>query len=89
MKAPESFLSALFALPQGTFTGTANSRCYVVTRQTMADGKSHKLEGRELGGKDYISMNLYLTRKGGALLRPCEMSACKVIDFVTSFSEDT
>ena len=35
----------------------------------------------ELGGTDYISLNLYRT-KAGALLRPCEMPEAKVIAFV-------
>lgn len=39
----------------------------------------------ELGGDDYISLNLYLPRSG-ALLRPCEMPEQKVIDFVLGLS---
>lgn len=86
MKAPDTFLSAFFALPIGTFTGTAGTRRYVVTRQVLAGGKSHKLVGHELGGSDYISLNLYQTRNSGALLRPCEMPARKVIDFVIALT---
>ena len=62
MTASDAFLSAFFALPIGTFTGKANARRYVVTRQEMAGGKSHKLVAHELGGADYISLNLYQTR---------------------------
>ncbi len=54
----------------------------------MAGGKSHKLVAHERGGADYISMNLYLTDQSGALLRPCEMPAEKVIDFVLRFASD-
>ncbi|EDZ45821.1 conserved hypothetical protein [Rhodobacterales bacterium Y4I] len=36
---------------------------------------------RELGGGDYISLNLYRLASG-ARLKPCEMPADKVIRFV-------
>jgi hypothetical protein len=39
----------------------------------------------ELGGGDYISLNLYLTARG-ARLRPCEMPAAKVVDFVLALA---
>ncbi len=35
----------------------------------------------ELGGGDYVSLNLYRT-SSGALLRPCEMPEEKVVRFV-------
>ena len=88
MTAPQSFLTAFFALPLGSFTGRTGARRYSVSRSSFADGKSHKLVAHELGGADYISLNLYLTPKGGSLLRPCEMPAEKVISFVTSLTPD-
>ncbi|MDA7964628.1 hypothetical protein [Ruegeria sp.] len=84
MTPPDSFLTAFFALPQGTLTGHAGDRHYVASRSVLAGGQSHKLVAHELGGKDYISLNLYLTRSGKALLRPCEMPAEKVVEFVLS-----
>jgi len=86
--APDAFLTAFFTLPAGGFTGTSNGRRYSVVRQDMAGGKSHKLVAKELGGPDYISLNLYQTRNSGALLRPCEMPARKVIDFVLGLTPD-
>jgi len=80
--APRRFLTAFLALPQGTFTGRAGHCRYVVSRTTWAQGKSHKLVAHELGGPDYISLNLYLTQNSGALLKPCEMPAEKVVEFV-------
>ncbi|WP_209598691.1 hypothetical protein [Ruegeria sp. HKCCSP351] len=88
MTASDAFLSALFALPLGSFTGTFGGRRYVVVRQLMAGGKSHKLVAHELGGTDYISLNLYQTMGSGALLRPCEMPANKVIAFVLNLKPD-
>ncbi|WP_051927644.1 hypothetical protein [Ruegeria halocynthiae] len=86
MSVPDAFLSAYFAIPLGTSTGTSGNRRYVVSRTSLANGKSHKLVAHELGGGDYISLNLYLTKNSGALLRPCEMSEAKVVEFITSFA---
>ena len=84
MTPPDSFLTAFFALPQGTFTGLAGGRRYVASRSVLAGGQSHKLVAHELSGPDYVSLNLYVTRSGKALLRPCEMPVEKVVDFVLS-----
>ncbi|CUK00294.1 hypothetical protein RUE5091_02112 [Ruegeria denitrificans] len=89
MIASETFLNAFLALPEGTFIGHTNGRRYVVSRTVFGAGKSHKLVAHELGGPGYISMNLYLTQHSGALLRPCEMPAEKVVLFVTNLIPDT
>lgn len=89
MKASEAFLTAFHALPTGTFNGVSDARRYVVSRHSMAGSKSHKLVAHELGGTGYISLNLYHTKNSGALLRPCEMPACKVIRFVLALAPDT
>ncbi|MDX1742622.1 MAG: hypothetical protein R3186_03360 [Ruegeria sp.] len=88
MNAPDTFLSAFFAVPTGASTGQSNGKRYLVSRSELAGGKSQKLVAHELGGGDYISLNLYLTRNSGALLRPCEMPAEKVIEFVLGFRPD-
>lgn len=77
----QAFLAAFDALPPGTFTGFADGRRYSVTWQDLAAGKAQKLVARELGGNDYISLNLYRLASG-ARLKPCEMPAEKVIRFV-------
>ncbi|WP_299850428.1 hypothetical protein [uncultured Roseovarius sp.] len=77
----EAFLTAFDALPLGSFTGEFNGRRYVVTRQDFSGGQSQKLVAEELGGNDYISLNLYRLASG-ARLKPCEMPARKVVDFV-------
>ncbi len=88
MTAPSAFLKAFHDLPVGTFTGSVGPHRYLVSHQIMACGKSHKLAAHQLGGPDYISLNLYLTQKSGALLRPCEMPAEKVVDFVLALVPD-
>ncbi len=84
MTATGGFLNAFLALPLGTFSGRAGGKAYIVSRTRFADGRSFKLVAHELGGPDYVSLNLYLTQKSGALLRPCEMPAEKVVGFVTA-----
>lgn len=76
-----AFLEAFDALPTSGFYGVFRGKRYSVMRQDFSDGKSQKLVARELGGTDYISLNLYRL-EGGAALRPCEMPAAKVVDFV-------
>ncbi|WP_299080577.1 hypothetical protein [uncultured Ruegeria sp.] len=89
MTPSDAFLTAFLALPIGTFTGTSARRRYVVTRQVFAQGKSHKLVAHELGGNDYISLNLYHAQNSGMLLRPCEMTARKVTEFVMALEPDS
>ena len=77
----QTFLAAFDALPFGTVTGTVHGRHYIVVKSGFSGGVSQKLVAEELGGRDFISLNLYRTRNG-ALLRPCEMPEAKVIAFV-------
>jgi hypothetical protein len=81
----EAFLTAFDALPIGTFRGTAHGKSYLVTRSQIVGGRGDKLVAEALDGSDYISLNLYRL-KSGALLKPCEMPAEKVVAFVTAFA---
>ncbi|KIN62119.1 hypothetical protein Z946_975 [Sulfitobacter noctilucicola] len=47
-----------------------------------------KLVAEELGGKDYISLNLYALSSGPKLF-PCEMPAEKVITFVRALEPNS
>ncbi len=77
----DAFLEAFDALPCGAFKGWYKGRRYLVLREDFADGAAQKLIARELGGPDYISLNLYRLTSG-ARLKPCEMPTEKVIKFV-------
>lgn len=88
MSATAEFVSAFDALPTGAYGGTFEGRRYRITKSLMATGRSQKLEAEELGGTDYISFNLYRLTGGEALLKPCEMSAEKVRDFVLGLTVD-
>ncbi len=76
-----SILSQVLALPEGYSEGLYNSQRYSITRETFNRGKSYKVFARELGGTDYISLNLYLSNER-ELLKPCEMPEQKVLDFL-------
>lgn len=68
--------------PLGYFTAEFQGRRYGVTRSVHAGGRGHKLFARELGGSDFISLNLYAPTTGEDPLRPCEMPAEKVLAFL-------
>ena len=86
--ADPDFLAAFDALPMGGYGASAYGRRYRVTKTVLLGGRSQKLEAEELGGQDYISLNLYRLADGTALLSPCEMPLEKVRDFVLTVIAD-
>ena len=78
------FEAALSRLPDGYVGGNFGGRAWGVTVKRSQDGKRIWLYGEELGGTDIVSFNLY--RLGSRpMLKPCEMSSAKVVDFVLGF----
>jgi len=75
------FYTKLLALPNGANDVHYLGKRYLLKKETLLDGKLLKVYAEELGGNDIISGNYYPTVKGG-MLKPCEMSDKKVIDFV-------
>ena len=75
------FDKRLKELPLGSFYVYYNSKKYLVTKELYSNGKIIKIFARELAGNDIVSGNYFTTIKNG-LLKPCEMSDQKVIDFV-------
>ena len=69
-------------LPEGYSEGLYQKRKYGITKTSFNSGKSSKVFARELGGRDFISLNFYRTSQK-ELLKPCEMPAAKVLDFLT------
>ncbi len=68
-------------VPTGWSVVRYAGRRYGVTRSTAAGNRSEKLFAEALDGSDLVSANLY--RVGDeALLKPCEMPAEKVLDFL-------
>ena len=82
-----AFLSALAELPTGYSQGDYSGARWGVTVERSADGRRTKLYGEALGGSDHVSFNLYRLA-GEDRLKPCEMPAAKVIDFVLGYRPD-
>lgn len=75
------FYTKLLALPNGANNVIYLGKRYLLRKDTLLEGKLLKVYAEELGGNDIVSGNYYPTMKGG-MLKPCEMSDKKVIDFV-------
>ena len=75
------FYRQLLALPNGANDVLYRGKRYLLRKETLLDGKLIKVYAEELGATNIISGNYYPTMKNG-LLKPCEMSELKVIDFV-------
>jgi hypothetical protein len=58
-----------------------DGRRYGVTRSVLAGGRSEKVVAEALDGSDLVSANLYRL-DGRPVLKPCEMSTEKVLDFL-------
>ena len=77
--------TALFErVPVGWSEVLYAGRRYGVTRSVAAQGRAMAVYAEELGGRDVVSANLYLTT-GDPQLRACEMPAAKVVDFLEEF----
>ena len=72
-------------VPEGWTSVTFDGRRYGLSRTTRVAGGSVSLYAEELGGADVVSANLYRTAQG-YLLRPCEMPAAKVLDFLRGWT---
>ncbi len=67
--------------PVGWSQALFGGRRYGVTVSEQVGGRSRKIYAEELGGRDVISANIYLV-DDQEVLRPCEMSSSKVLEFV-------
>jgi hypothetical protein len=77
-----SSLEALVArVPEGWTAVTYAGRRWGLTRTTHVDGRSVSVYAEELGGPDVVSANVFRL-SGGAELRPCEMPAATVLEFL-------
>lgn len=86
---PEAkFELCLGMLPDGYMHSEFQGRRWGVTVRRSPDDRRLWLYGEELGGKDVVSFNLYAGSSDKRLLKPCEMSSTKVIEFVLYFKPD-
>ena len=84
-ESQDEFLKALEALPLGYSEGLYMERRYGITINRSDDGRRWWIFGRELGGTDVVSLNLYRPTSGKIALRPCEMPIEKVTAFVRNY----
>jgi|GEM_PF-455730 len=82
------FQRALTRLPTGFFKGEFNGRSWGITIRRSDNERRIWLFAEELAGNDIVSFNLYQTSQMLPLLKPCEMSSSKVIDFVLGVQPD-
>lgn len=80
--SPLAIWATLSAFPLGYFTATYAGHRYGVTRSVHANGRSMKLYAEQLGGTDFISLNIYAPPHGEPTLKPCEMPLDKVTAFI-------
>lgn len=76
-----SLKSHIIRIPEGFSFGLFRNKKYGISKQIYNEGKSFKIFGKDLEGNDYISLNYYCTQKQ-EILKPCEMPADKVIQFL-------
>lgn len=75
------FYANLLALPDGANSVWYEHKRYLLRKETLLEGRLIKIYAEALGNSSVVSANYYPTMKGG-MLKPCEMSDQKVIDFV-------
>ena len=76
-----AFYTKLLAFHDGAHDVRYLDKRYLLRKETLLEGRLLKIYAEELGGNDVVSGNYYSSMKGG-ILKPCEMSEQKVIDFV-------
>ena len=74
---------------RGYREGTYEGRRFSLIVRRSGDGRRNSLFARELDGTDIVSFNLFRVTSDRTLLKPCEMSAEKVVAFVLEFRPDT
>ena len=79
------FYKKLLTLPNGANDVFYQEKRYLLRKETLLNGKLIKIYAEQLRHRDIVSGNYYPTMKGG-MLKPCEMSDAKVIDFVLNLT---
>ena len=75
------FFEKLKELPNGAYFVMFQNRRYLFDKKTLLNNTLIKIYAKELGGNDLISGNYFVSVADG-VLKPCEMSESKVIDFI-------
>ena len=84
---PEELHALVERVPVGWTEVAYAGRTWGLTRSDHAGGGTTTLYAEELGGPDAVSANVWRTR-GGDVLRPCEMPAQVVLDFLRGWTRE-
>jgi hypothetical protein len=82
---PTEFRTSVDRLLDGYTVGSFSGSAWGVTVKRSKDCRRTWLFAEELGGSDFVSFNLYILSGGRWLLKPCEMSSSKVLEFAVGF----
>ena len=72
-------------VPEGWTEVAYDGRSWGLSRTERAEGRTTTLYAEELGGPGFVSANVWRT-SGGEVLRPCEMPARDVLDFLRGWA---
>jgi hypothetical protein len=72
-------------VPEGWTQVIFDGRPYGLSRSTRAAGRSVSIYAEELSGVGVVSANIYRTSTGD-VLKPCEMPALSVLDFLRGWT---
>lgn len=78
---PEWFFRKIVAIPEGISRATFENRFYIVSRKSYNGGQSFKFFAEEVGGRDYLSLNVYKTKER-IYIKPCEQPISKSQNFL-------
>lgn len=71
----------LRAIPEGWTRAEVDGKAWGVTRVTRAGGKVISLNAERLGDTEQLGANVWIT-SDGPILRPCEVPAEEVLQFL-------
>lgn len=86
--ALSTFEDAFEQFPDGYMEGVFEGRRWSATVRRSLDRRRTWMLAEELGGNEIVSFNWYRLSEERGVLKPCEMSVSKVIDFVLGFRID-
>lgn len=70
-------------IPEGRSRVRVSGQTWGVTRTTRANGKVVTISAEHLGDARHLSANIWVTAQG-AVLKPCEVPAEAVVEFLQS-----
>jgi peptide-methionine (S)-S-oxide reductase len=77
----QNFYTKVERIQSGSTNIKFQNKRYILSKELLPNGKVIKVYAEELGGKDFISFNMYKLKNGWEL-KPCEMPVGKVVNFI-------